>query len=44
MTTFRSSSLQNVSTVFGSHSFSETVDFASLSFLRLIGSFHVCSP
>jgi hypothetical protein len=45
MTTFSSSSLQNVSSVFGGHSFSEAVDFTSLSFFGLVGSFHfVLSP
>ncbi len=44
MTTFSSSSLENVSSVLGSHSFSEAVYFASLSFLGLISSFHCIFP
>ena len=38
--TLGASSLENFSTVSGCHSFSETVFLFSLSFLRLIGSFH----
>ena len=35
------SALQNVSSVFGSHSLSEAVYLASLSLFRLISLFHV---
>ena len=35
-----STSLQNVSTCGSCHSLTETVNFTSLSFFRLIGSFH----
>ena len=41
--TLGASSLENFSTVSGRHSFSETVFLFSLSFLRLIGSFHGCT-
>ena len=44
MTTFCSSSLKYVSSGLGSHSFSEAVYFASLSFLGLISSFHFMFP
>lgn len=37
-----SSSLQNISSAFRRHSFSESVYFASLSFLGLVRSFHDC--
>lgn len=39
---FCASSFKNVSAVSGSHSFSETVLFFSLSFFRLICSEHYC--
>ena len=37
-------SFENVSAGLGGHSFTEAVDFASLSFLGLVGLFHIDIP
>lgn len=44
LSTFCSSSLQNLSAGSRRHSFAETVYFTRLSFLGLVGSFHNTSP
>lgn len=43
-TTLCASSFEDVSSVSGSHSFSEAVNLASLSLLRLICSEHIYTP